>query len=230
MLCENSEVYDKLWSDALPAFHQGRPQIDPLLLDKTKDRRRGVTLLLRPSISVQRRTKAFLDDLAALYPSQYFYPLEDLHVTVLSIVAGSELWRREMRQLAACREIIRRVLNQRRPFKIRFHGVTASPGCVMIQGFPASDELTRIREELRAALGQAGLGGMLDRRFKVKAAHMTVIRFQDASADWQRLPSVLTENRQTDFGETEVNRLQLIWGDWYASGATMRTLEEYPLA
>jgi len=229
MRCENREVYEKLWGEALVAFREGRPQIDDQLRDKTGDLRRGVTLVLRPSAEVQRRTRDFMDGLAAVCPGQYAYPGEDLHVTVLSIVAGSVSWRREIRQLAACRDILRNVLRRQRSFTIRFRGVTASPGCVMIQGFPASDGLTLIREEVRAAFAHAGLGEMLDRRFKVKAAHMTAMRFCNAGADWNQLATVLERHRETNFGETTVDALELIWGDWYASGQTVRVLERYSL-
>jgi hypothetical protein len=58
---------------------------------------------------------------------------------------------------------------------------------------------------------------------------MTAMRFSKPESDWQRLISWLKENRDTDFGETEVRRLQLIWGDWYASADVVRTLQEYRL-
>jgi hypothetical protein len=58
---------------------------------------------------------------------------------------------------------------------------------------------------------------------------MTVMRFQRANADWKRLANFLAENRERDFGEMEVHRIQLIWGDWYASAKIARTLQEYRL-
>jgi 2'-5' RNA ligase len=90
--------------------------------------------------------------------------------------------------------------------------------------------LARIRNELRAAFAQNGLGNLLDRRYKVTAAHMTALRFGRPEKNLKRLVSLLAENRRTDFGETEVNRLQLIWGNWYAACNNVRTLQEYPLS
>jgi 2'-5' RNA ligase len=100
---------------------------------------------------------------------------------------------------------------------------------VLIQGFPAGDGLAHIRDKLRAAFAQNGLGDLLDRRYKVTAAHMTALRFKKPEKNGQRLVSLLAENRRTDFGESEVNRLQLIWGDWYAAHNIVRTLQEYQL-
>jgi 2'-5' RNA ligase len=58
---------------------------------------------------------------------------------------------------------------------------------------------------------------------------MTVMRFQRPDSDWKQLAALLAEQRETDFGEMEVSRIQLIWGDWYASAEVVRTLEEYVL-
>jgi 2'-5' RNA ligase len=224
------QIYEQLWSEAVTAFERGAPEIDPALSGQTRDLRRGVTLVFRPSPPVRDRVKHFLDRLATVCPGQYFYQPEELHVTVLAIIPGTEFWRKEIRRLAACRAILDDVLSRQRAFSISFRGVTASPGTVLIQGFPAGDGLTRIRAALRAAFAQNGLGDLLDRRYKVTAAHMTALRFKKPEKHGPRLVSLLTENRRTDFGESEVNRLQLIWGDWYAARNIVRTLQEYSLS
>jgi 2'-5' RNA ligase len=224
------QIYEQLWSEAVTAFERGEQPVDPVLSGQTRDLRRGVTLVFRPSPPVRDRVKNFLDRLATVCPGQYFYQPEELHVTVLSIISGTEFWRKEIRKLAACRAIIGDVLSHQHAFPISFRGVTASPGAVLIQGFPTGDGLTQIRDALRAAFAQNGLGGLLDRRYKVSAAHMTALRFKKPETNGQRLVSLLTKNRRTDFGESEVNRLQLIWGDWYAARNIVRTLQEYPLS
>lgn len=91
------------------------------------------------------------------------------------------------------------------------------------------DGLAVIRDELRAALAGAGFGDMPDRRYKVTAAHMTVMRFQKGASDLKPLLAFLKETRETDFGESAINGLQLIFGDWYASAECGRVLQEYPL-
>jgi 2'-5' RNA ligase len=93
-----------------------------------------------------------------------------------------------------------------------------------------NDALEKMREELRAAFARNGLGDQLDRRYRINSAHMTVMRFRRADADWKRLATFLAKNRDTDCGEMEVSRIQLIWGDWYASANIARTLQEYRLS
>lgn len=77
-------IYEKLWDDALHAFEQGQPQVDPHLSNKSNDSRRGVTLVIRPSQLVCDAVAAFIDRLAGVCSGQYYYRPEELHLTVLS--------------------------------------------------------------------------------------------------------------------------------------------------
>jgi len=225
------EIYEKLWNDAVSAFESGEPKLDPHLPDKSKDVRRGVTLIFRPGANVRNVVAGFTAKLAELCPGQYFYQPQELHVTVLSIITMTELWTQEMERFQQCRPIIGGALSSQRTFEIKFRGVTASPDSVLIQGFPANNGLESIRAELRGAFARSGFADMLDRRYKVTASHMTFMRFcfRQSHSDLKRLLAFLKENRQTNFGECEVQKLELILGDWYASEDRVETLEEYPL-
>jgi 2'-5' RNA ligase len=100
---------------------------------------------------------------------------------------------------------------------------------VLVQGFPKDNALARLRDELRSALRDRGVGENLDRRYKIIAAHLTVMRFSHPKADWKRLIDFLETHRETDFGETRFQSLQLIWNDWCASTGATRTVQEYEL-
>lgn len=223
------EIYEKMWQEALAAFQRGEVQVDPHLLDKSADSRRGVTLVLRPSEAVQGRVAEYLEELKAVCPGQYFYQPGELHVTVISVVSMTERWREELKPLGEYRRLIAGALAMQRKFRIRFRGITASPSTVAIQGFPEGDSLFRIREELRTAFNRAGFEGILDRRYKIIAAHMSAMRFCQPEIDWGRLLPLLSAGRNLDFGVSEVECLQLIQDDWYASAGTVQILDEYPL-
>ena len=212
------------------AFERGEQKIDPLLSNKANDFRRGVTLVFRPSAAVLGEALKFIGRLETACAGQYFYQREELHVTVLSIITMTELWREEMERFEQCRHIIGKVLGRQHSFKVKFRGVTASRDSVMIQGFPMDDGLAQIREGLRQAFAREAFADMLDRRYKVTAAHISIMRFCRAGADTNRLLTFLKENRGTDFGECEVGSLELIFGDWYASANAVKVLENYRLA
>jgi 2'-5' RNA ligase len=222
-------IYDRLWREAIPRFEHGRPQTDPHLADRAGDGRRGVSLAFRPEPAVRTAVELFLRQLAVAAPGQYFYRPEEFHVTVLAVIPGSEAWREKIGNLASIHAIIGKVLKRRRPFDISFRGVTASPGAVMIQGFPKDETLAEIRDELRRILRENHLGGDIDRRYKINTAHITAARFGDVRADWTAFVDLLKANRKTGFGGMRVRKLQLLWGDWYASANSVRTIHEYPL-
>lgn len=223
------EIYEKLWNDAVFAFQRGEPKLDRHLPDKAGDLRRGVTLLFRPPPEVRDTVADFMSQFAEVCPGQYFYQPEELHITLLSVITTSELWEQEMDRFQKCRPLIGRTLTAQRPFRIKFHGVTASPDSILVQGFPLDDGLTAIRTALRETFASAGFGDMLDRRYKVTAAHITIMRFCRPCPNIQRLVAFLKENRQTNFGECEIRKIELIFGDWYASANTVKTLEQYEL-
>jgi 2'-5' RNA ligase len=223
------QIYNQLWREAMAAFARGEPRLDPHLPAKTRDPRRGVSLAFRPPLSVQSRLQPLLDSLAAEFPGQYFYPPADLHVTVLTLISGSETWRREIGDVRVFRDILREVLGRHAPFAVAFRGVTAAPNAVMIQGFPQDDTLEQIRQDLRQTFRERGFADRLDRRYANQAAHVTAVRFCNPRADWPRLAAVLAAHRQTDFGQMQVTRLQLVFGDWYATAGRERLLEEFAL-
>src|ERR1035438_7169023 len=111
----------------MAAFEGGTPRLDPHLLDKSQDRRRGVSLAFWLPAPVRAKIKKFSDQLAAEFPGQYFYQPEELHVTVLTLISGSEFWRQEIGDVSVFRGILHDILNRHQSFKIEFRGVTAAP-------------------------------------------------------------------------------------------------------
>ena len=228
-LSEVARLYEKLWREAVTAFERGGPQLDPFLKRRGADQRRGLTLIARPKSETCDRVAKFLRKIAEVAPGQYYYLPAELHLTVLSVIPASDAWQKSMHRLPEYLAVLDTVLRNRPAFSIAFRGVTASLEAVMVQGFPAGNTLKQLRDDLRAALTRRGLGEKLDRRYKVVAAHLTVVRFSTPMTDWQPLQVLLTAHRKTDFGECQIRSLQLIENDWYASSDTVRTLREYPL-
>ena len=222
-------IYDQLWSRTTVALSSGGMQVDPLLREKADDPRRGATLVARPDANVRKRVELFLREAAVNCPGQHFYQPAELHLTVLAVIPGSEVWREQIHQLPVCQAVLDEVLRNGRAFTVKFKGVTASPEAVLIQGFPQDDTLAQLRDGLRNALRDGGVGEKLDHRYKIAAAHLTVMRFSGPKADWKRLLGFLQAHRETDFGETRFQSLQLIWSDWCASARSMRVLREFPL-
>jgi len=213
----------------MAAFELGKPQLDYHLLNKANDLRRGVSLSFWLPASIQARIKNFLDQLAADFPGQYFYQPEELHVTVVTLVSATEHWQQEFGDVGSFRAILGEVLARHPPFQVEFRGVTAAPNAVLIQGFPIGNTLENIRADLRRTFVERGFPNRLDRRYPNSAAHVTAMRFCKPDSDWKRLAAVLKASRQIHFGTMQVEELQLLLSDWYASANRVRLLEEFPL-
>jgi 2'-5' RNA ligase len=228
-LNEAREVYERLWYGSSAALGRGEVRIDPWLKSRPLDRRRGVTLIARLDPVVQARVETFLQEVRAVTPNQYFYRRSELHLTVFSVIPGMAAWRTRFRRWPAYRAALAETIPNHRSFSVAFRGVTVSPEAVLIQGFPADDSLEQLRNELRKSFKRHGVDDDLDRRYRIKAAHLTAVRFASPLADWRRLLTLLQAHRTTDFGQTHVRSLQTIWSDWYASADTVRVLQEYVL-
>lgn len=104
------DQYDQMWLTAHTALTAGTPSLDPHLLDKASDRRRGVTLLIRPSAAVAKAVAQTLAQLEDIEPDQYYYAPGELHVTVLSLFTGTTEPEPYLAQLPLYRRAIDQVL------------------------------------------------------------------------------------------------------------------------
>jgi len=221
--------YDRLWSGAIERIASGAIEIDSVLAGKQVDWRRGMTLLLRPSSSVQDRITKFFDQLREFEPEQYYYDRAELHVTFLSLFTATEKYESFYARTEDYAKAVASCMDKIRPFPISFTGITASPGALMLQGFTDADRLNAARDVLRQALCARGLDAGLDQRYRLETAHMTVVRFRQPLRDGKIFAEVLQRARTFDFGQMEVDAVELVKNDWYMSRAHTEVLGRYPL-
>ncbi len=207
--------YDELWSAAIGKIRTDKIESDRVLAGGLVDRRRGLTLIARPSVEVRKRVATFLRELRRLEPEQYYYARTDLHLTILSpftaTTAHKGFFAHTKKYLAA----VESALQKAGPMRIEFTGVTASPGAIMIQGFPESDALNDLRDNLRQQLRVRGLTKGLDVRYRLETAHMTVARFRAPLRDSKQFAAYLARVRRRSFGSMTIKSLSLVTNDWY---------------
>ena len=231
MIDETSEQhYRHLWQSAMQSFHQSRVETDDNLLDKQNDLRRGMTLIIRPNRAVVQKISLFLSELTDAEPTQYFYHSNELHVTLLSLFTATTNYQPYYAKQSAYLRAVDSLLSQTRRFVIRFRGVTASPGAVMIQGFPENDALNILRDLLRLQFVSEGLGDEVDRRYAIKTAHITVFRFQRQPGNIKLFMECLRKYQSYDFGETEVDFIQMVRNDWYMSEDRVSVIKKWELS
>jgi 2'-5' RNA ligase len=226
---EIAAIYDMLWETNFISISRGTVDIDPYISNPGSDQRRGLTLLFRPSPEITKNIVQFLDELGDLEPDQYFYSESNLHFTTLSLFTATPDHQREYDRLAQYQAAVEEAIRGRPPFSLHLKGLTVSSGAVMICGFPRSDTLNAIRQNLRQNLIQEGLSQGLDIRYTLKAAHTTVMRFANPLQNPERYCEFLLENKQREFGSLDVGELQLVKNDWYMSQQNTPIVARYTL-
>ncbi len=223
------EHYQNLYTEAIQCFENDRYQIDTLI-DDPLDKRFGITLLIRLPDRIKTSIIRELEKVERIEPNQYFYPMSDLHITVMSIIScynGFELSSINMEEYD---QIIKKCLVGVHEFKIHLKGMTASPSCLMISGFYDSQTLSNIRESLRINFKNSGLEQTLDKRYAIQTAHATIFRIKAPFANRSQLVEIISGYKDHDFGTFEVDTLELVYNDWYQREKHVKLLQTFRLS
>ncbi|GGG95381.1 2'-5' RNA ligase family protein [Pedobacter zeae] len=223
-----AEHYNKLYKDAITKITLGEYETDPLINDET-DRRFGITLVIRPDLATKTQIQQFLAEVKATEPDQYYYQNADIHITLMSIISCYEGFDLKNIQVQDYVSLIREVLNRHQGFKIQFRGLTASPSCILIQGF-LTDTLNEIRDDLRKTFKNSGLKQSIDKRYAIQTAHATVVRFNNPLQNPDALVSLMEKYRNFDFGTFDVKQVELVYNDWYQREKFVKKLHTFSLA
>lgn len=219
--------YDRLWRQAFGRIRAGKIDVDPVLQVQVPDRRRGLTVIARPTPTVIRSVAEFLRELRRLEPDQYYYTASEFHLTILSLFIATVEFEKFFAQMARYTAAVDAALKRIAPIRIVFEGITASPGTVMIQGFFENERLPELRDRLRRQLRLRGLDQGVDERYKLQTAHMTVARFRAPLRHAERFATALAQARRRPFGESTVRSFALVENDWYMSRRTTVSLKRY---
>lgn len=222
------EHYNQLYQKSSESILEGKYNIDNQINDST-DSRFGITLLIRPNDEIKAGIQLFLDELRAIDSKQYYYPNSDIHITVMSIISCYKGFSLDKIRNEEYIEIIQKSLLDVDTIKIHFKGVTASPSAIMIQGFPTDESLNKLRDKLRENFKKSGLQQSIDSRYAIATAHSTVLRFQEKLESPKELMEVAEKFRDFDFGEFIVDKLELVYNDWYQRESNTIDLADFYL-
>ncbi len=220
------EIYDQMWQNAVNKYQLNEFEYDQYLNGKI-DTRRGITLLARPTKETRHKIVQFLNEFSDLEPDQYCHPESDLHITIMSIVACREQY--ELASVQQYREAVQRTLKGVSPFTVVFEGITASPNCVLIQGYTQDESLSNLREGIRQEFSNNQLEHSMDTRYTIKTAHSSVIRYRKPPVDPAKLIAFLRLNKDRYFGEVKITELELVFNDWYQRKENTEVLARFNL-
>lgn len=218
--------YDQLFAQSSRHIREHNVTVDAWL-DEPSDDRRGITLLLRPAQAIKDQIQIHLDRLKQIEPDQYYYPISDIHLTILSIISCYPGFALGDIEPMAYQEVIASCLRDIPVVKLHFRGVTLAPGAVMVQGFVEDNVLNQLRDRLRLAFAQSSLQQTLDKRYRLETAHSTVVRFRQALIQPEVFLRGVEDLRKIDFGTCEVDTLELVYNDWYQRAEVVQPLARF---
>ncbi|MDA3816702.1 MAG: mutarotase [Prolixibacteraceae bacterium] len=222
------EHYNKLYQASIQKIQSDSYEVDKLI-DSNNDKRFGITLLLRPDNSVKVNIQKFLSEIKVIEPNQYFYRDSDLHVTVMSIISCYDGFNLNQIRFEDYVETIKKSVMGISCFKIEFRGLTASPSCLMIQGFLENNTLNQIRDNLRVDFKDTGLEQTMDKRYAIQTAHSTIFRLKEKFENKEKFLDIMEEYRDYNFGKFKVDSLELVFNDWYQRKEYVKTLHKFRL-
>jgi len=223
-------IYDDMWQRFELALKRNEYELDPYLSDLENDTRRGITALAylnQGNRSTINEITRFQKEVLELEPQQYYHPSNELHLTVLSVISCLPEFAVTEIDVNSYIDVFRSVLKNTGKIEIRYQGVSASPNCIVIQGFPTSDTLERLRNELRTQLTEAGVRVTFDSRYKLVTAHSSIIRFKAPLNDAQQLLALCQRYRNHDFGRVVLEDFELVFNNWYQNLDVTKSLAKY---
>ncbi len=220
--------YNDLYQTSIEKIKVEGCQTDNLINSYT-NKRFGITLLIRPPDSVKEKIQEFIDELKTLDNNQYYYQNSDIHITIMSIISCYKEFHLENISIKDYIKLIEKSIQNIKDFTINFKGITASQSCIMIQGFLDDDNLKNLRNNLRTDFHNSNLEQTIDRRYAIKTAHSTIIRFQNQLTQKKEFLNVLEKYRKFNFGEFKVDNVELVFNDWYQKKEYVKKLHLFSL-
>lgn len=222
-------IYQKMWSTAFLIIEQGRVSVDKNI-DAVEDNRRGLTLLLRPSVTVLTNIQVFLEEAKFLEPEQYYYPISDLHTTVLSIISCRENFQLAQINLSDYKSLIIGSLKTISTIQLDYKGLTVSSSGVLAKGYEKGSNLKNCRANLRAVFKESKLENTIDQRYVLKTAHSTLIRFRQPLQNPKKFAQFLKHQKFRTFGACSIPQLELVYNDWYQRVEKVQLLKKIDLS
>jgi hypothetical protein len=186
-----------------------------------------VSTVARVPADVTLRLRASLEEMAARWPEHYHYPLETIHMTVLTLAVPPESARPQ-----AWREALCELVESEPSFEVTARGFGVSPETVFVQLFPHGPVLGRVRRRLGAladptAPPRRQSHPLLRSLFFGHLAFANVVRFR-GPVDTGLLDFVAAR-RRVDVARFTVREVELVVTDKLFSRAGTTVLERCAL-
>ncbi len=219
-LLNSRKLYDGIHAANIERLESSHVHIDEFLMDHKPDFRRGISLLL-PIRSISDSYSKLVASLRQIEPNQYFYPLQDLHVTVFDFIQASEKYRKNEEVEATFLNLSKKAIQTIKTFPIQLDGIVFSHAAGLIQGFDGQ-VLCALRESIREELKKRGIQN--DERYKSESSHVTFLRFMNRLSNPTELCRYIQSHRSFEIGTEMVREFEVVEHDWYNKAENKRVV------
>lgn len=112
---------------------------------------------------------------------------------------------------------------------IRFEGLSANRVGIILQGYPATNQLQLFRQQFHQQLGHYHLLQGPEQRQPRINAHASLVVFGDSLKDGQGLTDYIAEHRDTPFGQVTVKYVDIVSYERKAQSVKINTLNRVPI-
>lgn len=208
------KLYEEISNNGLTKIKKGKEYIDNWINNYEQDRRMGISLLIRPSEEIKEKIQSVLYEMEEIEPEQYYYPIEDIHVTLFDLITARQNFYYTNEQVDTFKKITRIVLADVNKFEINFDGIVASDGAIMVKGY-YEQPMEYIRQMLRKEIIKNNL--KIDERYTTRSSHITIARFSKHIKERDKLIKYIEQHKRYPFGKIKVSEIELIYHNWYDS-------------
>lgn len=222
------EQFKSLQNKALPPLLDNNLSIDEHLLDLSKDKRLGISLIIRPSEEINRLLARVQNNLQKISPNQHFYDQTEYHVTVMALISANQTIDIKEIPTEMYENVFSNIISEYRPFRIHFRGIGLTEKCILAHGFFQDETLNGIRNDIRKAAPELGLNGQIEDRYPNISAHLTLARFRSK----ENLKEIVKEIEKMQFcelGVCHVDKIDFVVNDWYMTKDKVKNLASFSL-
>lgn len=220
------ELYKRIYDSHRDHMRSGDIDIDPHLLWKTRDSRMGISLIISLHAFAAEYAN-IVESFRTIEPDQYYYPFDDLHITIFDFIQGTHQYRQNAALEHDFLDISQEALASIPPFSIHMKGIVFSKAAGLIKGYD-ENRLIEIREKIRRIMKARKKDN--DERYRSESAHVTWTRFTRKIQKPREYCHMIDAHTETEIGEEVVREIELVEHDWYNSLEKKRIIGVIPLA
>lgn len=222
-----NEIYNSIWKSSKPKILSQKLDLYPYQKRQNIDTRSGLTLLIDLQQNCPKEVLDLLNRAQKVEPNQTWYPQENLHLSLYSLLEFDEKNPQSeltLELLEKYQEAVVAALTDFPTFNIELKGITASNNAVLIKGY--SDGMIQM---MRDRINQELTKRNLPQNNRTKLNHFCIMRYTKPLTDPPSFCEFIEQNKDNPLGILSVSSAKLVINNWTYDPERTTLFQEYEL-